>query len=100
MQDVEAGLASQPRLAKRLAAAARNGTFDALKLDTLASHIQDYGLPLNVVLENGNLTISFDTTNRVHVEEFINLVADVYLRSLSTGLNYKAHSRELYNKSS
>lgn len=95
---VEKSLGDRPRLAKRLAAANKHEILKSIKLETISQHIDNYALPLTAVTKAGKLHISFDVNNRVHVEEFVNLVADVYLRSSSTGLDYKAHSKELYKK--
>lgn len=98
LEAVEASLELRPRLAKRLAAAGKHNIFHAIKLDTLKAHINQYGLSLNAESKNGKISISFNTDSRVQIEEFVNLVADVYLRSSSTGLDYKAHSKELIKK--
>lgn len=85
----------RPRLAKRLAAAVRHNTFASLQVTTLTDHIEQFNLPLVIKIVGDKTQIVFEVDNRIHVEEFVNLIADVYLRSPVTQINYKAHSKEL-----
>ena len=100
LEMVEQSLLERPRLSKRLANAAKNRTFGELKASAVKQHIKMYALSLKTRVHDNKLEISFDTSNRVHVEEFVNLVSDVYLKSLLTDYDYKSHSKQRLKKAS
>ena len=92
---VGAALQSKPLLAKKLAAAGRNGTLGVLQSDALADRIDTLHLPLQFKRKDGRVEITLDPDNPASMRAFVDLVADVYLRSPVTNLDYKAHSKEL-----
>lgn len=99
LSEVAVALSDRPATAKRLASAARNKTISSLQPKALRQHIANYELPLTVRRREGKLVVSFDVTNPKHIDEFVNLVADIYLRSTLTSLDYKARSKQLVRRS-
>jgi hypothetical protein len=94
LDDVALRLQDRPYMAKKLAAAERQGTIDALKAETLLARIEQKGLPLVTETKGEEHRIIVDTSVPDQVNEFINLVTDVYLQSPVTSKEYKVHVKE------
>lgn len=94
LESVSRELDQKPLLAKKLAAAKRQGTIDALKAEALVSRIAEKNLPISTRTLNGTYTIVIDPTQSTQISEFVNLITDFYLRSPVTQKEYKAHAKE------
>lgn len=94
LDDVAMRLKDRPSLAKKLAAAQRQGTIGALRAETLLDRIEQKKLPLSVEVKGNSCRIIVDTNVTNQVNEFINLVTDVYLLSPVTSKEYKVHAKE------
>jgi Domain of unknown function (DUF4868) len=91
---VAASLEARPQLAKKLAAAKRQGTVDNLHAKALADRIKQKGLPLAVVKrKNGHVEITINPDDADQIKEFVNLVTDVYLRSPVTEMEYAVSAK-------
>jgi hypothetical protein len=94
LDEVAMRLQERPALAKKLAAAERQGTIDALRPETLLARIQQKRLPLETTVVGSVTKIIVDTTKPNQVNEFVNLITDVYLQSPVTAKEYKVHVKE------
>lgn len=91
---VAASLEARPQLAKKLAAAKRQGTVDNLDAKALAARVKEKELPLVVAKKkNGRVEIKIDPTDPDQIREFVNLVTDVYLRSPVTEMEYTVFAK-------
>lgn len=64
----------------------------AVSMDDIRKVINTYGLPIQIVEDNGEEKISFDENNKWAI---LNLLDDAYLSSIMTGINYEANSKHV-----
>ncbi|WP_081837498.1 Kiwa anti-phage protein KwaB-like domain-containing protein [Xanthobacter sp. 91] len=77
-------------LAKRLAAAHRNGVIDDIDPNNLVERAEEKGLRIRCRIENGNAHFEIDHNNKGEVEDFVDLLTDLFLRSPVTGREWEA----------
>lgn len=82
-------IARRTLLAKRLAAAHRNGIIRDIDPQNLVDRAAQKGLQLRCQMHNGNLQFDIDHDNRSEVQDFVNLLTDVFLRSSVTGREWE-----------
>ncbi len=77
-------------LAKKLAAAHRHGIIADIDPNKLVDRATHKGLRLRFRTENGNLHFDIDHNNRDEVQDFVDLLTDVFLQSPVTGREWEA----------
>lgn len=91
--DVDAlriAVGKRTRLGKRLAAAHRHGLTDDIDTEKVAELIATRQLQLTCEPHEGSLRFNIDHTNARAVEDFVDLMSDVFLVSPTTRRNWEA----------
>jgi len=86
-------LSGRAKLAKKLAAAARHGLLDDVDGERLIARVEERGFAVRCRKENERYAFDLDLSNRAEVEEFVNLMTDVYLHSPVTNREWKVTSK-------
>lgn len=89
MQGLKDHLCERTKLAKKLAAAVQHGLLDDVDGDRLIQRIEQRQFNVRCRRENGRFEFDIDLDNRVEVEQFVNLMTDVYLHSPVTQREWK-----------
>jgi hypothetical protein len=87
---VTAEIGKRTRLAKRLAAALQHGLIADIDAQNVVRRAEEKHLRLRCSIENGNARFDVDPTNRGEVEDFVDLMTDLFLRSPVTGREWEA----------
>jgi hypothetical protein len=86
-------LSGRAKLAKKLAAAARHGLLDDVDGERLIARVAERGFAVRCRKQDGRYAFDLDLSNRAEVEEFVNLMTDVYLHSPVTNREWKVTSK-------
>lgn len=87
---LKAEISKRTRLAKRLAAAHQHGLIEDINHETLVGRIEQKSLRLHCRVENGLAHFDIDHTNRGEIEDFVDLMTDLFLQSPVTQREWEA----------
>jgi hypothetical protein len=87
-------LKDKPGMAKKLAAALRQGTIAAIDAKALLERITEKKLPLQTGTTDGKKILHVDPSQPEQMVEFVNIITDTYLMSPPTKKEYKVHSKD------
>lgn len=90
LEDLKAHLGGRIKLSKKLAAAVKHGVLDDVDGARLIQRITDRRMSVRCVLVDDRYQFELDLRNRFEVEQFVNLLTDVYLKSPVTNREWKA----------
>lgn len=93
VEGLKGHLSGRAKLAKKLAAAARHGLLDDVDGERLIARVEKRGFAVHCRKEDGRYTFDLDLSDRAGVEEFVNLMTDVYLHSPVTNREWKVTSK-------
>lgn len=82
---LKAAIGTRPLLAKKLASALRHGLVADIDLQALPARIAAKELDIVCEEDGGNLRLRIDSTDRRQVQDFVDLMSDVFLHSPLTG---------------
>lgn len=88
--DLKDEIAQRTLLAKRLAAAHRHGIIADIDPQSLVDRAAEKELRLRCHMENGNVQFDIDHNNRGEIQDFVDLLTDLFLRSPVTGREWEA----------
>ncbi|SER58908.1 protein of unknown function [Faunimonas pinastri] len=88
--ELKAEIGKRTMLAKRLAAAHRYGLINDIDPQKLVDRAAQKRLRLRCRIEEGNAHFEVDHTNRGQVEDFVDLLTDLFLQSPVTGREWEA----------
>jgi hypothetical protein len=92
-QGLKNHLSGRAKLAKKLAAAVQHGLLQDVDGARLLARIQERGFDVRMQERDGTHHFDIDLNNRSEVEQFVNLMTDVYLHSPVTNREWKAISK-------
>jgi len=93
IQGLKDHLSDRTKLAKKLAAAVQHGLLDDVDGDRLIARIEERQFGVRCRREGERFEFDIDLENRGEVEQFVNLMTDVYLHSPVTQREWKAISK-------
>lgn len=77
-------------LAKRLAAAHKNGVIDDINAENLVSRASQKNLRVKCKMENGNAVFDVNYNDKGEVQDLVDLLTDLFLQSPVTGREWEA----------
>ena len=89
-KDLKAEIGKRTLLAKKLAAAHRHGIIEDIDPRNLVNRVAEKQLRLHCRMENGDVRFDIDHNDRGQLEDLVDLLTDLFLRSPVTGREWEA----------